>query len=80
MEENIPDGFAVFKLPIHMRKKLRTSNMMENLNKQIKRRTKLVGAFPNKQSLLRLASAILSEISDDWETGKKYLDMNRLSI
>jgi len=63
-----------------MGKKLRTSNIMENLNKQIKLRTKLVGAFPNKQSLLRLASAILSEISDDWETGKKYLDINRLSI
>lgn len=78
MEENIPDGFAVFKLPQQMRKKLRTSNMLENLNKQIKRRTRLVGVFPNEQSLLRLASAILSEISDDWETGKKYLNMKGL--
>ena len=78
MDENIPDGFAVFKLPPQMRKKLRTSNMLENLNKQIKRRTRLVGVFPNEQSLLRLASAILSEISDDWETGKTYLNMKGL--
>jgi putative transposase len=80
MEDNIPDGFAVFQLPNHMRQKLRTSNMMENLNRQIKRRTGRVGAFTNEESLLRLASAILSEISDDWESNKRYLDMNGLSI
>jgi transposase-like protein len=47
---------------------------MENLNKQIKSRTRLVPAFPNIDSLMRLVSAICVEISDDWETGNfKYM-------
>lgn len=75
MEENVPEGLAVFSLPESMRKRLRTSNMMENLNKQIRRRTRIAGLFPNEASLLRLATAILSEISDEWETDKVYLNM-----
>ena len=47
---------------------LRTNNMEENLNRQIKQRTRLIPAFPNIDSLLRLVSAICAEISDDWET------------
>jgi len=48
---------------------LRTSNMSENLNDQIKRRTKVAGLFPNTSSILRLVTAILLEISEEWETG-----------
>lgn len=73
MEENIPEGLAVFRLPEPMRRRLRTSNMAENLNRQIRRRTRVAGLFPNEASLLRLVSAVLSEISEDWETGKIYL-------
>jgi putative transposase len=47
--------------------------MSENLNKQIKRRTKVAGLFPNTDSILRLVTAILMEISEEWETGKAYL-------
>lgn len=73
MEGNLPEGFAVFRLPEPMRRRLRTSNMAENLNRQIRRRTRVAGLFPNEPSLLRLVSAILSEISEEWETGKIYL-------
>ncbi len=51
------------------RKRLRTTNGIENLNQQIKRRTSVARLFPNEAALLRLASAVLMEISEDWETG-----------
>ncbi len=49
--------------------------MLERTNQEIKRRTRVATLFPNEASLLRLVSAILSEISEDWETGKIYLTM-----
>jgi transposase-like protein len=54
---------------------MRTSNSIERLNKEIKRRTRVATLFPNEESLLRLVSAVLAEISEDWETGKVYLNM-----
>lgn len=74
MEDNIPEGFTVFAFPALVRQFLRTNNMEENLNKQIKSRTRLIPAFPNIESLMRLVSAICVEISDDWEAGTyKYM-------
>ena len=73
MENNIPEGLSIFSLPENVRKRLRTSNMCENLNSQISRRTRVVGLFPNEASLLRLVTAVLMEISEGWETGKTYL-------
>ncbi len=73
METNIPEGFTVFFLPENQRKKLRSTNMVERLNREIKRRTRVATLFPNEASLLRLVSAILSETSEEWETGKRYL-------
>jgi len=75
MEENIPEGLTVFALPAAHRKRLRTTNGLERLNKEIKRRTRVATLFPNEASLLRLASAVLSEISDEWEAGRIYLNM-----
>jgi transposase-like protein len=59
------------------RKRLRTNNGLERLNKAIIRRTRVATLFPNEASLLRLVSAVLSEISDDWETERSYLNMER---
>jgi transposase-like protein len=73
MEANIPQGLTVFGLPASHRRRLRTTNMLERLNKEIKRRTRVATLFPNEQSLLRLVSAVLIETSEDWETGKIYL-------
>lgn len=77
METAIPEGLTVFSLPEHKRKRLRTSNMSETLNTQIKRRTKVAGLFPNTNSILRLVTAILMEISEEWETGKAYLSIKK---
>ena len=72
-EDNIPEGFTVFELPEAYRRKLRTSNACEALNSQIKRRTRVVGLFPSEESLQRLVTAVLIEISEAWESGKSYL-------
>ena len=75
MEENIPEGFTVFRLPYALRRRLRTTNMLERLNREIKRRTRVASLFPNEASLLRLVSAILMETSEEWETSRKYLTL-----
>ena len=73
LEENIPEGLAVFELPAEHRIRLRTTNGLELLNKELKRRTQVATLFPNEASLLRLVSAILIEVSEEWETGRLYL-------
>ena len=75
LEENIPEALTVSSFPAAHRKRLRTNNGLERLNKEIKRRTGVAALFPNEASLLRLVSAVLSEISDDWETERSYLNM-----
>jgi putative transposase len=75
LESNIPEGLAVFALPASHRRRLRTINMLERLNKELKRRTRVAGLFPNEASALRLVSAVAMEISEEWETNRKYLTM-----
>ena len=72
MEDNLAEGFTVFDFPLEHRKSIRTTNSLERINKEIKRRTKVVGVFPNEASCLRLISALLMEISEDWQIGKHY--------
>ncbi len=74
-EANIPEGLTVFALPPSHRRRLRTTNGLERLNKEIKRRTRVATLFPNEASLLRLVTAIVSEISEDWEASRIYLNM-----
>jgi putative transposase len=76
LEEAVPEALTVFTLPAHVRKRLRTSNMAETLNTQIKRRTRVAALFPNEASALRLVTAVLMDISEEWETGKVYLNPN----
>ncbi len=74
-EENLPEGFAVFGLPEPHRVRMRTTNGLERLNKEIKRRTRVATLFPNPESCLRLVSALLSEQDEEWLSGKIYLTM-----
>ena len=76
LEAAIPEGLAVFALPQEHRKRLRTTNTLERLNREIKRRTYVVGIFPHEASLLRLASAVAVEFSETWEAGVVFVDMN----
>jgi transposase-like protein len=71
-EKNVPEGLTIFQLPAEHRKRMRTTNLLESLNKEL-RRTQVAILFPNEASLLRLITAVLTEFSDDWETGRKYL-------
>jgi len=73
MEENLSEGLTVFAFPDAHRRMLRTSNGLERLNQEIRRRTRVARIFPNEESLLRLVSAVLMEISDDWQTEKRYV-------
>ena len=75
-EENLPEGFSIFAFPEAHQRRLRTSNACENVNGQIKKRTKVVGLFPSEESLLRLVTGILVEISETWETTKAYLKLS----
>jgi transposase-like protein len=79
MEENLPEGFTVFSLPTAHQRKLRTSNALERVNQELKRRTRVASLFPNEASVLRLITALLVEISDQWATGKIYLNMKSLT-
>ncbi len=74
MENNLPESFTVFAFPESVRRRLRTSNVIENVNHQIRRRTRVASIFPNTASCLRLVSAILMEISDEWEDSRAYLN------
>ncbi len=66
----------MFTLPAPKQKRLRAANALERVNEELKRRTRVAHAFPNASSVLRLITTLLSETSDDWETGKIYLTMN----
>ncbi|MHB8112844.1 MAG: IS256 family transposase [Bellilinea sp.] len=72
LEENLADGFTVFDFPLEHRRLIRTTNSLERINKEIRRRTRVVGVFPNEASCLRLVSALLMEISEEWQIGKRY--------
>ncbi len=74
MERSVPEGLTVFTRPPAHRRRLRTSNMLERLNKEIHRRTRVATLFPNEASLLRLVSAVLAEVDEEWQTGKRYLN------
>ena len=78
METNLPEGLSVFGLPEPYRRFLRTSNGLERVNKELRRRFRVVGSFVSEASCLRLASAILMEISDEWEAGKIYLTLTQM--
>lgn len=73
LEANVPESLSVLALPTAHRKRLRTTNMLERLNREIKRRTRVATLFPNEGSLLRLVTGVLMEISEEWETGKRYV-------
>ncbi|MBD3277785.1 MAG: hypothetical protein GF388_05765 [Candidatus Aegiribacteria sp.] len=60
------------------RRKIRTNNPLENLNSQIKRRTRVVGIFPNRASVIRLVGMVLLEQNEDWMTRRRYMNQESL--
>jgi len=76
LEEGFDDAVAVLVLPEKYRRRLRTTNGVERLNEEIRRRERVIRIFPNRESAVRLIGSLLMEIDDKWATGKKYLDMD----
>ena len=75
-EATVPVGLVVMTMPKAHRRRLRTVNPLERLNREILRRTRVATLFPHTESCLRLVTAVAMEISDEWETGKVYLRMS----
>ncbi len=73
MTSNISEGLTVFAFPASFRRLLRTTNGVERLHREIRRRARVVSIFPNSASCLRLVSAVLAEISEEWLTGRTYM-------
>jgi transposase-like protein len=67
-----PDILAHFAFPETHRRQIRSTNPLERLNKEIKRRTAVVGIFPNRASVIRLVGMILAEQDDEWQDGRRY--------
>lgn len=74
MEQNIPEGLTVFSFPVAHQRRLRTTNGMERLSRELRRRTRVVGIFPNEAACLRLTSAILMEFHEEWQVDRIYLN------
>jgi transposase-like protein len=72
MTANIPEGLIVFSFLDAFRHLLRTTNGVVRLHREVCRRARVVSIFPNQASCLRLVSAVLSEISEEWLTGRTY--------
>ncbi|BDE06974.1 hypothetical protein WPS_22500 [Vulcanimicrobium alpinum] len=74
LEGAFEDMFAILPLPEKYRRRLRTSNMQERLNEEIRRREKVIRIFPNDAAAIRMVGALLSEQNDEW-LGRAYFDM-----
>ena len=78
IEEHIEECLSCLAFPESHRRRIRTTNGLERLNQEIKRRTRVVRIFPNEKSCLRLVTALAVEQSEEWITGRRYLDMEEL--
>jgi transposase-like protein len=75
LEAGFEDATAVLALPEPYRQRLRTTNLVERTNEEIRRRERVIRIFPNRDSVIRLVGAFLMELDEQWTTGKRYFDM-----
>ena len=78
LEEGLEDALTFLAFPKLDARKVSSNNMLERLNKEIRRRTRVVGIFPNPESYLRLVTMYLMEYSEDWSVTKSYLSEDSL--
>jgi transposase-like protein len=79
LEENAPEALSVFSFPEAHRRRIKSTNSLERLNEEIRRRTKVIRIFPNRQSCLRMITALCLEKDEEWITGNIYLNMELLT-
>jgi putative transposase len=75
VESNIEETFTFFALPVEHHKHLKSTNMLERINEELKRRTRVVRIFPNAESCLRLVRALTVEMHENWIEATRYLNM-----
>lgn len=75
LEHNVPESLTVMRYPAHHRRRLCTSNVAERVNREVRRRTRSVGIFPNVASCQRLITSHLVEIDESWQMGITYMTM-----
>ena len=75
LEENCEEGFSFYAYPKEHWTKIRTNNVSERLNQEIKRRTRVARLFPNPEAALRVATAVVVEVHEEWISGRKYLEV-----
>jgi putative transposase len=78
VEDNIEETLVYYRLPIQHHKHLKSTNMLERLNQELKRRTLVVRIFPNTASCLRLVRALTAETHEEWLETTRYLNMDHL--
>jgi transposase-like protein len=78
VEANIEETFTFYRLPAEHHKHMKSTNMLERINEELKRRTLVVRIFPNAASCLRLVRALAAEIHEDWIEATRYLNMELL--
>jgi len=76
LEQGFDDAVAVLNLPERYRKRLRTTNGIERLNEEVRRRERVIRIFPSVESAKRLLGALLMEKDEAWSTGRQYFDMS----
>jgi putative transposase len=79
VEENIAETLTFYRLPREYHKHLKSTNMLERMNEEIKRRTRVVRIFPNQESCLRLIRALAAETHEGWLEEHRYLNMQFLT-
>ncbi|HCE17304.1 MAG TPA: hypothetical protein DEQ80_05545 [Anaerolinea thermolimosa] len=78
LENGLEDSLAFYAFPDLDARKISSTNMLERLNKEIRRRTSVVGIFPNPDSYLRLVTTYLMEYAEDWSASRAYLSPQAL--
>ncbi len=78
LEEHVEECLSCLSFPESHRRRIRTTNGLERFNQELKRRTRVVRIFPNREACLRLVTALAVEQSEEWITGRRYLDMEEL--
>ena len=79
MKRGVEDSLAFYAFPMLDARKISSSNMIERLNREIRRHTSVVGNFPNESSYVRLVTTYLMEYAEDWSVSKAYLSQESIA-